>query len=643
MGTEGGGSGRRSRRCEARSVRAVRDDQRPEEQLTVCGIAGVAGHNGTPVIADATAAALAHRGPDSTGTADASGTSGGWTFTHARLAIVDLSSAGNQPMENEDGSLVLAYNGEIYNSPELRRLCEAHGHRFRSQSDGEVILHLWEMEGAACFERLNGIFAIALGDRATGEVVLCRDPVGVKPLFYAVDEETLWFASELRALAAAGAPTGDPDLVALAQFLTFLWVPDPRTPYRHARSLPPGHLLRFAPGQVVLTRFSDLVGEAAAAGDIQTGDVVTEARRLIADAVQRQLLADVPVGLMASGGIDSSLVWWGAADNLMTAFTIDWSCDSGQEGLSEDTDAVRVLEEALHTPVSYLPGDVSDRTLLPPSGDLFADPAYELTRTIARAARDAGIKVLLSGQGGDEVFAGYRRHLVAPLLERARFGAASRAVSATLARVGHQNVRLEYLSRLARAVSHGDVLGAYMELCSYSTASDRAHALDCTEAEVSDAVVWESHQSAYDLFPPEWSALRRVRALDLSVYLPGLGLAYVDRSSMEHGVEVRVPLLDLELVRWALRLPDHLLVRGRTSKHVPREVARLTLPALIADRKKRGFGVPVSMVDRGSATRGSRGFRQGSYFALACDVLNRHLATPLASRAVGAVRQETRS
>ena len=179
---------------------------------------------------DQALAALAHRGPGAAGVDELE--SGDWSchIAHTRLAINDLTGSGDQPLYNEDETLALVFNGEIYNSPELRRDCEAKGHTFRSRSDGEVILHLWEDEGPTALRRLNGIFAFAIQDRRNGTLVLVRDPLGVKPLFWSADRGSLWFASELQVLKAAGAPLGSPDVVALAQFLTFLWIPDPEPP-----------------------------------------------------------------------------------------------------------------------------------------------------------------------------------------------------------------------------------------------------------------------------------------------------------------------------------------------------------------------------------------------------------------------------
>jgi asparagine synthase (glutamine-hydrolysing) len=540
------------------------------------------------------------------------------------LSINDLTSAGDQPLFNEDSTLALVFNGEIYNSPELRALCEAKGHVFRSRSDAEVVLHLWELEGIDSLRRLNGIFAFALADKVSGRVVLVRDPLGVKPLFISVGSAGVWFASEPKALETTAADLGDHDTVALAQFLTFLWIPDPRTPRLNCRALTPGHALVCDGASIRDIRWSQLIEEDEP--DLEPESAAVALSDILIEAVNRQLLSDVPVGAMVSGGVDSSLLWWAAKGKLSQAYTIDWAAESGAEGVQEDTRAVQELESVLATPVSYVQGRSGEFEALPPSGDLFADPAFELTRLIAKQARADGVKVLFSGQGGDEVFAGYRRHVTAGLLGRVPGGQAARGAAAALARGAPRSLAAEYIARSLRAVTERDPFVGYMRLCSYSTPEDRARALGTYAGEVSDDVVWQRHREVWDALPARWSVLRRARALDLLVYMPGLGLAYADRGGMEFGVEIRVPWLDLGLVRWALRLPDKSLVRRNRTKVVTRDLAAHVLPSDIASRPKRGFGVPVRFLRRDrTAALGSRGFRQGAYFAHAERVLAAHL------------------
>jgi asparagine synthase (glutamine-hydrolysing) len=586
----------------------------------MCGIAGHLGRHPVAPLGDSVLDALQHRGPDAqraerciTGHTIAD-------LAFARLAIVDLSDAGQQPMSNADGRFTMMFNGEIYNSPTLRRECERAGHRFRSSMDGEVILHMWETEGPSALERLNGIFALAILDTEAGELFLARDPLGVKPLVYAEGDGELWFASELRALLAMGAPTGRADLVALAQFLSFLWIPDPRTPYVGIRSVEPGTMLRWRPDGSNILRYCDPLHPAESPAAVHPQQAVEELRSRFSDAVRRQLLSDVPIAIMASGGVDSSLIWWAAGEHVERAYTIEWADRTGDERLSEDASTVRSLSNLLGTPVTYVSGEgASDRP--PLAGDLFADPAHNLARAISSQASDDGFKVLLSGQGGDELFAGYARHRIVPFLQLP-LGVVGKAAERAIARRG-KGLRAEYITRIARSASERDPFASYMQMCTYSTAVDRARALGCSEAEVSNDAIWQQHRAVFDALPPGASFLRKAMALDLAVYLPGLGLAYNDRASMEHGVEVRVPWLDLELVRWSLTLPDSVLIRRQHAKWLPKELAAREVTPQLARRAKRGFAAPAHHVAPGR-TPGSRGFRQGRYFALATSVLEQH-------------------
>jgi asparagine synthase (glutamine-hydrolysing) len=588
----------------------------------MCGIAGWVGAGHSPPHSAAVLDALRHRGPDMQCAEEWSGAHSGGELFFTRLAIVDLSECGSQPMSTEDGRLTMVFNGEIYNSPELRRECQEAGHRFRSSMDGEVILHLWETWGPDALSRLNGIFAVAIVDRLTDEVFLARDPLGVKPLVYACNADGLWFASELRALLAAGAPAGGEDTVALAQLLSFLWIPAPRTPYKGIASLEPGCVLRWAPGGLRTRRYCLPLHPVEKPERVSAAVAVRELEHQLLNAVRRQLLSDVPIGIMASGGVDSSLIWWAAGDGVRQAFTIDWTGDRGDEHLSEDALTVRTLAERLNTPVAYLSGQyVDDQRSL--SGDLFADPAHALTGVIAGAASEAGYKVLFSGQGGDELFAGYRRHQIASLLNRPALQGTARVAERLIGRHTGRGIPAEYAARTLRALAERDPFASYMQLCTYSTASERARVLGCTEGEVSNRAVWRRHREIFESLPSRTSYLRKVMTLDLNVYLPGLGLAYVDRAAMEHGVEVRVPWLDLELVRWSLTLPDNLLLRRGRGKLLPKLLTAERVSPLVALRAKRGFGAPAERVARGRQP-GERGFRQGRYFALAADLVRRH-------------------
>ena len=605
----------------------------------MCGIAGAAARGAGRLAAPPPGPLLAHRGPDGHAEARWTGsTAQGW-LRHTRLAIVDRGPAGDQPVYDSAGRYAVAFNGEIYNHVELRQLCEARGHRLRTQMDGEVLPHLWADEGPACLTRLNGIFALTVVDTWTGQLWLTRDPLGVKPLFHASDADACAFASEPAAVAAVTGEHRELDLVALAQFLTFLWVPAPRSPYRGVSHVRPGHVLHWVPGRGAVERpYARLVPSAEPAPRTLTG-ATAELRELLLAAAEQQLLGDVPVALMASGGLDSSLLWWAAQGRLERAYAVDWAegPDDAGERLHEDAAAVREVSRHLGGPVTFISGDELPPLRPGPSGDLIADPAYALTRGVAARSSSEGRPVLWSGQGADELLGGYRRHRVARLLgtpgvDLLRLG--SRLPAPPFLR----GDRREYLARLTTAAGAPDFFARYMHLCTYSTAEDRARALGCTSAEVADEVVWAEHREAYDSLPGGLSTLRRAMAVDLQVYLPGLGLAYSDRAAMEVGVEVRVPWLDHQLVRWSLDLPDAVLLALK-GKGPARALAREVLPALVAGRPKRGFASPVARVQPDRSRHGSRGHRQGAYFAQAAALVEQVAGSaPAADRTPAAWR-----
>ncbi|NNN21392.1 MAG: asparagine synthase (glutamine-hydrolyzing), partial [Acidimicrobiales bacterium] len=546
---------------------------------------------------------------------------------HCRLSINDLSELGSQPMTSPSGRYLMVFNGEIYNSPELRRECEAFGSVFRSQMDGEVILHLWELEGSDCLKKLNGIFAISIVDTIAKSVTIARDPVGVKPLFYSYIDNRFGFASEIAALNALGINNGGLDPTGLAQFLTFLWIPAPNTPFKNIKALRPGEMAVYTNSGFVSKRFSPVFTATSSTISGTPSDLVAEVSAKIRQAANRQLLSDVPIGIMASGGVDSGLIWAHTSKYLSLAYSISWDLiQKDSEGISDDLASARLVASKFQTKLREISGDDWDESRLPPSADLFADPAYELVRKMAIAAREDGLKVLFSGQGGDEVFGGYRRHAVARFIgSKPHFSSLFFKGLYNLFKMKPgMNISKEYISRLVLALSEGDREKGYLQLCSYSTQKDRANALGLTTAEVSDDVVYKEHLEVFAVQPPNISFLRKAMSVDLNVYLPGLGLSYVDRASMEAGIEVRVPLVDLELLKYSLALPDSVLIRRGTTKWIAKQAALAVLPPETVERPKRSFGAPASQVGSNTNNDNSRGYRQSRYFSHACQVLEKY-------------------
>ena len=272
--------------------------------------------------------------------------------------------------------------------------------------------------------------------------------------------------------------------------------------------------------------------------------------------------------------------------------------------------------------MNYIDGSEAEHNYLPLSGDLYADPAFELTRLIARHARRDQRKVLLSGHGGDELFGGYRRHMVAPYLGRVCTGPVGSGLASLIRRLPG-GLQTEFATRMLRASRHRDPFLRYMELCTYSSSVERARVLGCTEAEVGDETIYASHRERWESLPTGLSFLRKMMTVDLTVYMPGLSLPYVDRAGMEFGVEIRVPWLDLELVEWSFTLEDSMLVKRLDGKLLPKSLARSVIPPEIVDRPKRGFASPTNTLATGAQPTGARGHRQGRYFALASEIAER--------------------
>lgn len=565
----------------------------------MCGIAGVWRWDGQPVEEDrlkCMAQAIAHRGPDGEG----SWVEGGVGLVHRRLAIIDLSPRGAQPMVSADERYVITFNGEIYNYQDLRRDCEERGNVFRSDSDTEVILHLYARKGEKMLTDLRGMFAFAIWDREARRLFVARDRVGKKPFFYRRTTHTFAFASELKALTANESLVVD--LNAVRVFLGLQYVPAPLTGFVGVESLPPGYAGICEEGNWRTWKYDDIFSCSAFAGTFS--EAKTELRRLLEESIRLRLIADVPVGAFLSGGVDSALVVALAEQSLhapLATFTMGFPAIGFDErvqaaAFAKERGLPHYVFEAKPTHATEML-DAIVNLYDAPYADSSALPTWLLARETAER-----VKVVLTGDGADELFAGYRRyaHFVRALSLARRGG---EKLAPWIERVG-QRVRDPRLVRFARtlAAMHESPQAGYAALFTgaYFSAQDERVLLKSSFAEQTkewSAETWMTARMIEEgaTADPLAMALR----FDRTSYLPDDLNVKMDRATMAHGLEARSPFLDQELVRFVSSLPtEWLLCRGR-GKHILKEVARDVLPRELLTRKKRGFQVPLASWFRG--------------------------------------------
>jgi asparagine synthase (glutamine-hydrolysing) len=553
----------------------------------MCGIAGWAGNvGGDREALRRMCAAISHRGPDAAGELLIPGEV---ALGFRRLAIIDLET-GDQPLASEDGAVQVTCNGEIYNFRALRTELESRGHELRSASDSEVIAHLYEERGTGCLESLQGMFAIALWDDRAKRLLLARDRLGVKPLYWAATGEGILYASEPGAILASGLVAARPDPRALLDYLTLQYVPAPRSGFLGIHKLAPGEMLVHEGGEPRIERYWSLefAKREAAAGEEEALDRLDA---LLGEATRERLVADVPLGAFLSGGIDSSLVvgYMAEASSSVKTFSIDFP----EAGFSEGRHARRVAklygtEHESHVLEPAMVPLIADAVRH--AGEPFADSSAIPTLLLSQVTRKQ-VTVALSGDGGDEAFAGYERYLAAgdrPLLRAgaralARAGAVSLLPGGRLRR-GAELAALPERRRYAALMSHfgpADLTG----LCTP----------DFLAAAGDPETVWEQ-----TLVPPALPGVDRYLALDVETYLPGDLLLKVDRMSMSAALEVRSPFLDFRVQELAAGMPPRMKLRGQTTKWALKELARRRgVPDDLVDRRKQGFGVPIGPWLRG--------------------------------------------
>ena len=565
----------------------------------MCGICGIARKDGAPVEAPALArmaAALAHRGPDDEGIE----TLGPVGLGHRRLSIIDLSPDGHQPMANEDGSVRIVFNGEIYNFRELRAGLEARGHRFRSRSDTEVIVHLYEELGTDCLTRLRGMFALAIWDEPRRRLFLARDRVGKKPLYYADNPARFLFGSEIKAILAAGGVERRPDLQALHHYLTYQYVPAPWTAFAGIRCLPPAHFLLLEEGRTRLERYWRLpylpklqAPEAA---------LEEELRARLREAVRLRLVSDVPLGAFLSGGVDSSavvaLMARESAEPVRT-FSIGF-----REEEFDELAFARLVAERCGTRHTEWVVEPRALEILPRLvwhfDQPFADPSAIPTWHVARLAREH-VTVVLNGDGGDENFAGYGRYAANEetlRLERSlplRAWRRARALAGGLRRAWRAGALPR---RLAGLRPPSVEMENALRICHFTNEEKAAL---CTPEFVRGAGGTDSFALLFAAYGGAGDAefLDRALAADVGMYLPDDLLVKVDVASMASSLEARSPFLDHELMEFAARLPaGSKLLRGET-KRILKRALRGLVPDTVLERPKMGFGVPLGRWFRG--------------------------------------------
>lgn len=558
----------------------------------MCGIAGFLS-SGAPTPDDRAAVArmcatMAHRGPDGEGIANL----GPLWLGHRRLAIIDLRPEAAQPIANEDGSIWLAVNGEFYDFERVQRELAGRGHTFRSKSDSEIAVHLYEELGPRFVDRLRGMFALALWDSRSRTLLLARDRFGKKPLHYHWGPRGLTFASELQALADSRAFPLDVDPDAIDAYLALQYVPAPATAFRNVRKLEPGHLAVIRAGEEPRPeRYFQLRYDAADQRPLH--EMVADLRVRLDDAVRVRMVADVPVGAFLSGGIDSAAVVALMArhsSSRVRTFSVAFAGDDPSELKNARQVAERYGTE--HHEMVLAPDMVSVvPELVRHYGEPYADCSAVPTWHLCRFAKQA-VTVVLSGDGGDEAFAGYPRYRWARIARglRALPSPAPRIAATTLSRPGaskHQPVR-DFGRRLMNGESD-----RYLGLVGHFPYDERMaiYSADMRERFKHDAV-GARFNLLFDAATAH-SPADRLLELDVQTYLPGAILTKVDIASMAQAVEVRSPLLDAEVMALAARIPARYKLRGLRSKYVLRKAVADLVPVEILRRAKRGFDPPI--------------------------------------------------
>jgi asparagine synthase (glutamine-hydrolysing) len=564
----------------------------------MCGIAGFNGSFDSEVLGAMTDA-IAHRGPDDFG--EWHSPDGNVGLAHRRLAIIDLSPLGHQPMSDASGSAVIVFNGEIYNFRELRTQLESESYSFRGHSDTEVLLALYRARGEAMLSMLNGIFAFAIYDRADRTLFLACDAMGVKPLYFSAGHNGFIFASELKALLASGGVAGSLDVATLFRTLGFLWSPGGATPFKGVRRLGPGEAIRVKNGRILRRWYWTHSAWVDAPLAMDAREAIHQVQDGLRTAVHRQMVADVPLGAFLSGGLDSSAVVAMAREVSpdIDCFTIDTGAIR-DAGVTDDLPYARRVAKHLGVKLHEIQVDSSrmaadlERMVFQLDEPL-ADPASLNVLYISQLARQHGMKVLLSGAGGDDLFTGYRRHR-ALMLER-YWGWLSVSTRQSLRNISSRLSQSSALGRrVTKVLAHAD-LPPDQRLTGYFLWADPARLRGLFAEEHRSMLTAEAIDQPLQDFllslPAGMAPINRMLALEQRFFLADHNLLYTDKMSMAVGVEVRVPFLDNDMVRLANGLRPELKQRGQEGKWILKKAMEPYLPHDVIYRPKTGFGAPL--------------------------------------------------
>src|SRR5436190_16671514 len=586
----------------------------------MCGIAGLIHTDPEPRI-DAMLKAIEHRGRDDEGfwtSATFGNAAERVCLGHRRLSIIDTSRAGHEPMLSPDGRFVITFNGEIYNYRELRHELAGKGRQFRTQTDTEVLLAAWAEWGEECLARLNGMFAFAIWDSREQTLFLVRDHVGIKPLYYSNQQSgetagALVFSSEIKGILRSGLVKAELDHDSLHQFLTFLWAPDPATLFKGIRTVPPGHLLQWRPGDLKVKQWWDLSFD-----QIETDRPESWWQERLLETLDRvvnlEMVADVPLGSFLSGGVDSSaivaLMKRHSNGRPIETYTIGMEAeDLRYDIIPDDVEWARKVNQQLETDYHeiMLKPDVAE--LLPKLVYHMDEPAIDMaipSYLVSRAARET-LRVMLSGMGGDEVFAGYPRQLamklagafdpVPQLLRRPLMRAVEYALPG--GKPGKFTAPLRNAKKFARSAAL-DFENRYLGFQTYFTdaAKQRLYAVDL-QNETRELDPYAAHRR-YFARAKDAAPLNQLLYVDMKTFLPCLNLMTTDKTSMAANLEVRVPFLNRAMIEFAARMPPELKLKGLKRKYILKRAAEKLLPHDAVWRKKAGFGAPIRSWLRGA-------------------------------------------